>query len=71
MRDQDRLWTAAAASASASAPVLEIQDEIAIHGLLASFDDLVDLALRVETRINLRRQRVMAHFLANPSLCCF
>lgn len=39
----------------------EIQDEIAIHDLPASFDDLVDLALRVETRINLRRQRVLAH----------
>lgn len=39
----------------------EIQDEIAIHDLPASFDDLVDLALRVETRINLRRQRVMTH----------
>ncbi len=38
----------------------EIQDEIAIHDLPASFDDLVDLALRVETRINLRHQRVMA-----------
>ncbi len=39
----------------------EIQDKIAIHDLPASFDDLVDLALCVETRINLFRQRVMAH----------
>ncbi|KAL1246642.1 hypothetical protein QQF64_034443 [Cirrhinus molitorella] len=39
----------------------EIQDEIAIHDLPASFDDLVELALRVETRIDLRRQRIMTH----------
>lgn len=37
--------------------VEEIQDEIATHELPCGFDELVSLALRVEGRLHLRRQR--------------
>lgn len=36
--------------------VEEIQDEIATHELPCGFDELVNLALRVESRLHLRRQ---------------
>ncbi len=39
----------------------DIQEEITIPSQHTSFDDLLDLTLRVETHINLHCQRVMAH----------
>lgn len=54
-------WNAASCRAMFRAGLNEeIQDEIATHEIPSGFDDLVDLALRVESRLRFRHQRLAA-----------